>query len=475
VRRATLAEPGGSTVNPWLHALRVVRPRQALGRVSRPVRRLRFPAGPRGPLRALEENEALWRSSAFAPLGAAPEAGSRLAVFHGAYGDDVLEAARQGADAVSPAVTFIESHPPRRDDAWHPYVASTRAASWIAAATLEPALRPVVGDAVRRALGRVAANVEDDILGNHVIRNAKALVLGGVAFDDATLRRQGEALLARELPEQVLGDGGHYERSPAYHRLVLRDLLEVRPFVDVEDAVERMTLFAAGSSRPDGAPALFNDGGLDVAPRLELPEPSPGVTVFEETGYVFVNDGDLWLAFDCGPPSPPFLPAHAHADGLSVQLWWKGRPVVVDGGTSTYEPGAQRTWERSVWAHSTVAIGGSDQFVTWGAFRAGPLPAVALLEVTHDSLTAELRRFDDAVHRRRLEWRDRRVLVHDVASADVSESRLIVADDAPDGFVIDGGDALTSDASTSERFAHRQHARALVAHVAQESQWIIQL
>jgi hypothetical protein len=363
----------------WLHALRVVRPRQAAARATRPLRRRRFPAGPHGALRPLVENDALWRSRAFAPSGSTPDAESRLAAFEHHYGADVLEASRTGGDPARLAAAWAVEHPPRDDDAWHPYTASTRAANWIAAATLDPSLARVVQEGVRRAVARVAANVEDDVLGNHVIRNAVALVLGGVAFDDASLRRRGEALFARELPRQILADGGHYERSPAYHRLVLRDLLSVRAYVEVEDAIVQMLGFAVASSRPDGAPWLFNDGGLDVAPALELDAPGDGVRVFPETGYVFVRRGDLALAFDCGPVSPPFLPAHAHADALSFQLWLGGNPVVVDPGMPTYEAGAERDFFRSTAAHSTVEVGGS-QFESWDAFRAGPLPHVHLVE-----------------------------------------------------------------------------------------------
>ena len=291
----------------WFHALRVVRPRQAAARATRPLRRRRFPAGPAGAFRPLAENEALWRSPAFAASGSAPDGGSRLAVFEHHYGGDVLEAARAGGDPARLAAAWSAAHPPRADDAWHPYTASTRASNWLAAATLDPSLAPVVEEGVRRALARVASNVEDDVLGNHVIRNAVALVLGGVAFDDPSLRRRGDKLLARELPEQVLSDGGHYERSPAYHQLVLRDLLSVHAYADVERAVVSMSAFAASASRPDGAPWLFNDGGLDVAPQLELATPGDGVRVFPDTGYVFVKRGTVALAFDCGPVSPPFL------------------------------------------------------------------------------------------------------------------------------------------------------------------------
>src|SRR5262249_54720794 len=142
-------------------------------------------------------------------------------------------------------------------------------------------------------------------------------------------------------------------------------------------AIERMRVFAAALLRPDGAPALFNDGTVD-APTLDLPGAPEGMAVFPDTGYVVVREGGLWLAFRCGVASPEFLPAHAHADALSFQLWWRGRPVVVDPGTFTYEPGPERDWFRGTRAHSTVCVDGRDQFRLWGAFRSGRLAKVAL-------------------------------------------------------------------------------------------------
>ena len=452
----------------WLHALRVVRPRQAAARATRPLRRRRFPGGPSGSFRPLTENELLWRSPAFAPSGSAPDSGSRLAAFERHYGDDVLEAARTGRDPAALATAWAAAHPPRADDAWHPYAASTRVTNWIAAASLDPSLAPVLADGTRRALARVAANIEDDVLGNHVIRNAVSLVLGGVAFGDQTLRRRGEALLARELPEQVLADGGHYERSPAYHRLVLRDLLTVHAYADVERTIEQMLDFAAASSRPDGAPWLFNDGGLDIAPTLELAAPTDGVRVFPETGYVFVRRGGLALAFDCGPVSPPFLPAHAHADGLSFQLWLHGEPVVVDPGMPTYEPGAERDVFRSTQAHSTVAVGGS-QFESWGAFRAGPLPQVELVEANENGATGRVVTARGE-HRRRITVEPDAVVVEDETRGADAVSTLVLAGEADVEAAVE---PATQTAVLAERLGERRPIRALVQRGAPSPTWRI--
>jgi Heparinase II/III-like protein/Heparinase II/III N-terminus len=463
----------------YLHALRVARARQLRARALRPLARRRFPRGepPReaSPIPALG---ALWRSPAF-EASSPPDASTRLGRFHRQYGDDVLAAAREG-DAVETQrliATWIEAHPPHVGDAWHPYPLSTRVGNWIAALTLVPEIAsPELSQSLWRQLLRLRVNVEDDVLGNHVIRNARALVLGGAAFGAADLMRQGVDILRREIPDQILRDGGHYERSPAYHLVVLRDLLEVQgatPHHWLGEVIERMREFAAALARPDGAPALFNDGTVD-SPVLDLPEAPEGLSVFAESGFVVAREGPLWLAFRCGPASPDFLPAHAHADALSFQLWWRGRPVVVDPGTYTYEPGADRDWFRSTRAHSTVTVDGRDQFRLWGAFRSGPLPRVALRYARERAVEASVVLRGRVRHVRRIEWDPDAGDVVVVDSLEGKgrrrvESRLVLAPDTPAFALASTGGEVDVEASwLSERFGERRETIANVLNATLE-------
>ncbi len=449
----------------YLHALRAARMRQLRARALRPLARRRFPGGePPGEASPVPLARALWASPAFAtssPL----DASTRLGRFHRQYGDDVLEAARAGdvAEARRLIATWIEAHPPHRGDAWHPYPLSTRVGNWIAALTLLPELvSPELSRSLWRQLQRLRVNVEDDVLGNHVIRNARALVLGGTSFAASDLTRRGIELLRRELPEQVLRDGGHYERSPSYHLVVLRDLLEIQaasPHSWLGDAIERMRVFAAALARPDGAPALFNDGTVD-APLLELPDAPEGLSVFDDSGFVVVRDGPLWLAFRCGPASPDFLPAHAHADALSFQLWWRGRPVLVDPGTCTYEPGADRDWFRSTPAHSTVVVDGRNQFRLWGAFRSGKLPKVSLRYAREQAVEASVVLPGRMRHVRRIEWSGSEVWVVDQLEGKGRhrvESRLVWAPEQPEvELELHGGELTAEEGFVSERFGERR-------------------
>jgi len=62
--------------------------------------------------------------------------------------------------------------------------------------------------------------VESHLQGNHVFANAKALVHAGLYFEgeEAELWLQrGLSLMQAQISEQVLIDGGHFERSTMYH------------------------------------------------------------------------------------------------------------------------------------------------------------------------------------------------------------------------------------------------------------------
>ena len=446
----------------YFAALRSARPRQLGARAMRPVnrRRKRFSPMPRT-FRPVEAAADLWRSAAFSaadgvaerlPEGEVELLGRSIAYpprswdeagleqirrFHLHYGEDILGCARLGEDRYLDAAraglgAWIEANPPVTKVSWHPYPLSTRVGNWIAAASLEPSLATAaMSECLWRQLLYLERNVENDILGNHVIRNARALVLGGLAFGEERLLARGFGLLDRELPEQILPDGGHYERSPVYHALVLRDLLEVQAAAETSrfDAViDQMKVFAACLGRPDGRPALFNDGGFDIAPDLGdfLPESRHGLALFPETGYAVVRDESLWLAFDCGLAAPLFLPPHAHADALSFQLWIGASPVVVDPGTFTYESGRERSRFRGTSAHATVAVDGADQFQFVGAFRALGIPPVEILNASgsalEGSITAEFEGFrhvaPGVTHRRRVSWS-----VHQISLEDQIEGR----------------------------------------------------
>jgi hypothetical protein len=57
----------------------------------------------------------------------------------------------------------------------------------------------------------------------------RLLVFAGAFFEGgpAEWLSSGLRILASQLPEQMLDDGGHFERSPMYHSLILEDVLDL--------------------------------------------------------------------------------------------------------------------------------------------------------------------------------------------------------------------------------------------------------
>ena len=73
-------------------------------------------------------------------------------------------------------------------------------------------------------------NIEYHLLANHYFKNGKALIFAGmyIAGQDAERwLKKGRQIIASELEEQILPDGGHFERSPMYHAMILEDCLDI--------------------------------------------------------------------------------------------------------------------------------------------------------------------------------------------------------------------------------------------------------
>ncbi|WP_250290664.1 alginate lyase family protein, partial [Frankia sp. CiP1_Cm_nod1] len=153
-----------------------------------------------------------------------------------------------------------------------PYVASLRA--WTLCGLFEPLARGGAAEAAVRAdLGRHAAflrpHLETDVGGNHLVKNLKALIGLAVAAGDTAGRRRWVERLRGEARRQVLADGGHYERAPAYHCQVLADLDDVVGLLaasgaavpdDLPAAITRMRDWLRKIIGPDGTVPLLNDG-----------------------------------------------------------------------------------------------------------------------------------------------------------------------------------------------------------------------
>ena len=310
---------------------------------------------------------------------------------------------------------WISENPPAVGNGWEPYPTSLRIVNWIkwlAAGNVTPS--GMTSSLVLQA-GWLAKRLEKHLLGNHLFANAKALVFAGLYFDGQQAGNwlaTGLKIIANELTEQVLADGGNFERSPMYHAIFLEDVLDLLNAANCwpglvpeaqlarwRETAARMLSWLTGMTHPDGEIAQFNDSAFGVAPRAEelvayalrLGVGSPAVVEnakliqFADSGYVRMQTPHAVALLDVAPIGPDYLPGHAHADTLSFELSVFKQRVVVNGGTSRYGMGPKRLSERSTSSHSTVEVAGVNSSEVWGGFRVARRAYPFDLEVQSDS------------------------------------------------------------------------------------------
>jgi uncharacterized heparinase superfamily protein len=296
---------------------------------------------------------------------------------------------------------WIAHNAPGSGNGWEPYPTSLRIVNWVKWACSGKVLSTEARDSLAVQARWLTHRLERHLLGNHLFVNAKALVFAGLAFRGREAERWlalGLGIIARELPEQLLADGGNFERSTMYHAIFLEDLLDLinvaRAYEGrVAEAVRRTWEQAAlgmldwleGMTHPDGGIALFNDAAFGIAPDYAAlasyaealglayspaqAQAQPACRAWPDSGYVRLDAAHVVAILDVGPVGPDYLPGHAHADTLSFELSLFGQRVVVNGGTSRYGLGPERERERATRSHSTVEIDGQNSSEVWSGFR----------------------------------------------------------------------------------------------------------
>lgn len=363
------------------------------------------------------------------------------------YFDDLNARDSQDRDAWhSEAVRkWMNENPLSADVAWDPYPVSLRIVNWIkwslGSSIAADGVGPDLGHSLATHARYLCGRLEYHLFGNHLFANAKALVFAGMFFEGPEARswlERGLGVLAKEIPEQILADGGQFERSTMYHAIAYEDVLDLiniaKAFPSAipnewRSSVGSWPKVAAGMGRwlramthPDGRIALFNDAAFDIAPQvseleryasdlgLQQPpsDPQSHWTHLEDSGYVVVDLGPAKIFIDVAPVGPDYLPGHAHADTLSFELSVFGERVIVNGGTSAYGKGREREEERSTASHSTVTVDGANSSEVWAGFRVArrakpfdlhvePGPESARVTCAHDGYRRLPGR---AVHRR---------------------------------------------------------------------------
>ena len=278
------------------------------------------------------------------------------------------------------ARTLIESwievakHTPR---IWQPEVLGARVAAWLGniawlAPSSEDSLRRKMLDSLAlqaRHLLRVAplaAEGAPRLTALKGMLHALAALPQGKAGERR--RARARALLLATLKEQVLADGGHFERSPAVQLAVLADLVEIRAVFAAArsempefllNAIDRMAPIVRFFRHGDGGFALFNDSNEGEPAAIDHvlaasdakgkpPNAAPHV------GFHRLTAGRTLVLVDAGAPAA--IDRHAHAGTLSFEMSVGKERLVVNCGAALADPSEWRRVQRATAAHSTLSL-----------------------------------------------------------------------------------------------------------------------
>ena len=318
-----------------------------------------------------------------------------------------------------------------------PYPISLRVMNWIRFFVTHSINESKYNNSLWLQLQLLSKQKEYHLLGNHLLENGFALLFGAYYFNDISLYKQAKSILVDELNEQILADGAHFELSPMYHCLMTYRVLDCFNLVSnnilfnnellplLKEKAERMLAFMNNFTFRNGDIPLLNDAANDIAPSPKqlskyaevLSLTSTKDLTLSESGYRKLVLENLELFIDAAAVGPTYQPGHAHADTLSFELHLKGKPFIVDTGTSTYEINDTRFHERSTKAHNTVTINDKNSSEVWSGHR---VARRATVKIHKDELDRVVASHDGYI---------KRIGVKHTRDISLSENGVVIVDD----------------------------------------------
>lgn len=278
----------------------------------------------------------------------------------------------------------------KRHEGMEPYPISLRTINWIKFLSSHKQFPQRIVNSIYSQYKMLERKIEYHLLGNHLLENGFSILFGAVFFSDERLENLARKILSKELEEQILDDGAHFELSPMYHVILLQRALDSYNILahnkhglediqkQLQEKICKMSNWLYTISFKNGDIPMLNDSvsgqALDTIKVLDYARELgflPEKCNLEDSGYRKFEWDNFELIIDAGKVGPSYQPGHAHSDTMSFVLQYKKEPILIDTGISTYEKNERRQFERSTEAHNTVVINGKDQTDVWGGFRVG--------------------------------------------------------------------------------------------------------
>jgi hypothetical protein len=289
-----------------------------------------------------------------------------------------------------------------------PYPISLRNIFWIRFLTKYSIQNKRIDSFLYATYKLLSRHLEYHLLGNHLLENAFSLLFGAYYFQDEKLYCKAKKILKKELQEQILKDGAHFELSPMYHSIMLYRVLDCYNLVinnvifgyELKDLLrengEKMLAWLNKMTFRNGDIPLVNDAAFGIAPTpqqlneyaFRLGINCNEAIALKESGYRKCKNEKFEIIVDIGNICPDYQPGHAHADTFNFILYINKRPVIIDTGTSTYEINDTRFYERGTAAHNTIVLSDKNSSEVWSGHRVAKRAKVKILEDSKSKITA---------------------------------------------------------------------------------------
>lgn len=299
-----------------------------------------------------------------------------------------------------------------------------------------------INKAIKFQLSFLENNLEYHLLANHLLENYISLCFTFVVLNNEKKKTKYFKLLLEGLAEQILADGAHYERTPAYHTQILIHLLQLvflmestnqpsEVLIELKNTCSKMFGWYNGITINGTQVPLLNDSARSTTSTYhELQEMAnhcnikPEVNQFSDSGFRILRNKDLTLIINCGNITPSYQPGHAHADMLHFVLYFKGEEILVDTGISTYEVIPERSLEKSTRMHNTVSVGVENQSQIWASFRMAKRASTRILEESNEKLVAEVKWYNGILHKRSFSLSNEKLIIEDSLSNLLNQEEL---------------------------------------------------
>ena len=306
--------------------------------------------------------------------------------YHLHYFDYLLQLKEM--DGIALIDNWITHNPPKIAIAWDPYPISLRVVNWIKFI----AKYNISDQAFYKSLYLqgycLFKQREYHLLANHLFKNIVALLFLGFLFNNSKWINWTLKELKKQLQEQTTTNGYHFEFSPTYHSLFIKDILDIYNLLSNNSEKTEISYILEKKIKQglhwldyfskDGAYYKINDINFEGCPSpVELVSYAKMLDIKYSKSekisgeYPIIRNNGLEIMMYCVPVSPKYNPAHSHADISSILLWFKNKEILIETGNYDYEESSEREYSRSTKAHNTISINSADQNDNWKVFRIG--------------------------------------------------------------------------------------------------------